>query len=54
MRFIRDILLQKNRSISHLALSQVIASALIRPPNERHMNKKELKDMTQFMSNIIH
>ena len=53
LRFVRDILLPENPTISHQSLSQVIGLILLRPPNGHKITKKEAKDVTQFMLNLI-
>ena len=53
LRFVRDILLPQNQSVSRLALAQVLGMSLLKPQNGHKITKKEGKDVTQFFLNLI-
>ena len=53
LRFIRDILLPQNPSISLSALAQVIGLVLLRPQNGHKITKKESRELSQFFINLL-
>jgi hypothetical protein len=53
LRFLRDILLAVNNSISRSLLSQTIGLALLRPLYGNDILKKDLKDIESFIYHFI-
>lgn len=53
MKFIRDVFLPKNLSISRMALAHVFSFLLIKAPDDYKITKKDGKDVTQFVLNLI-